>query len=1631
MIPSIFKKMILIGGLFILGSMLFTTPVLGDWNDLEEGEHRAYGSEKEKKYPINAFIIEKEEWEGHYALMILGFYKNVDYPKYTYSRFFPFYSNLKSKIDNREKTWGPLYLYYNKIEGDKETTHLFPLYYSRLQKKSADRSLLYLIWWGNKSTYRESSYFNIYPLFYHDYSMGKEKKSRESETTFIPFFYHKSLEWDSKGKEQYEIEQASIFYYRHSRDSDAEGGKLKTVWIPLIPLVYYKTTADYTHTNLFWLFDIAWQKDELKRSWFVPLWLMGFGDDGYKHFLPPVYLSTYHKDGSYYKSLIPAFIAWKSIGTHYGESQYKRYEKKSLYTPVYCSHDKTSYGTKPDEKRVEEDTFWYPVLPLYYSSYERERGTHRNLLWIVDWHKEESGNLKRFWIIPIAFYNRHVEGDPLKQHTETKSFYSPFYCSYDKAGYNFKKSDKTIEEDSLWYPILPLYYSSYERGKGTHRNALWLFDWHKNDSGNMKRFWFIPVAFYKKDSYLHILPPVFLSWETPQADYYLGPLFYQKRHTEGHQTYALLMWHSYYEPRGEGQTHVLPLFYSLRSDSKDYHENTHTLLPLWYYSYFHNRETHVEGRSSITALWYYDRESIIPSKDKEINTGTRFCLPIIPVIFYSYSSVQESHKNFLMVFDWKRDGKGNLSRFWLPFPLVMNKMGEGGYRYVLPFFFRPSGWTEKKGYSFGPFHYHRWNEEEDLYWVAIRYHRENRVKKEEVSHWIPLYYSWSNTRFLWMNKSTGTLFLPVVLNYEDEKRTLHVNILGYARSTLKGPLTPGVSLGVGTTKKDPNKWYLDTDVSWLYEVVLVSYRDSFRKFWKSKDAVDTDKPVSDIKPEEASIGKKTEGKPVPPVKTVIATGKKASDKKAVDTKLAKDASPKPRMKKDKTISRETSEHYFGWKILFGWTQYEKADTKRHWHMLPLGWVSWDEESAYKMHVTPVYLSFKDEEEEYFAAFPILPLPLYGYRNQGDSYVNVYFINAYWSEYDAAKKEYEYTILWPFINWYGSPDRNGWRLFPLFWHKENLKKESYAIRTITPVYFRNLKTYQDGHITDFALSPYFMSYKTQREDNIDHTVFFPVIPVVYYSLDQKSFEYEAGSKTDGFMVKGQYKTEKFMFFPLFFDVNRQVSKSSEKKPRRYYTLYGLPLLYYDSYSGPVEGKETSDETHREKSFFLMGFYRHSSPEKSITAWFPFFYRSRTDARIHYNIVGIIDWERDLKASERTVMGLPLFYYKNRKKDGYMTVPLLLTHHAWEGDDESRLYLLGLFHYRSNIPNKEKKVALYPVFHYKTEKNKGHLTFPLLLTHRAWEGDDESRLYLLGLFHYRNNIPQKEKKVALYPLFHYQDYKDTGHFSIPLLLSYYGWETEKERELCLLGILQYKNNRPRQEKSFALFPLVMSRWSPKGYSHLFAFTYWHDSETYSRQNLYFLYDHENFVKDQRQVWDLLFGTVEYESSRELSRFRMFYGVLAGYTNYRNRPDYSFNILWLGAEKRDRSFELNIIPLWYYDRYDDNTRHIIPPLLSYISTSPNEEFRLLVGSLLWYKNYNPVERVGSSRVLFWGMLWNEVYKKERGFHSVGMLWDLLFDYETETETGYSKFSILKFLYKRVELNGEVSHRVMGIKL
>ena len=56
--------------------------------------------------------------------------------------------------------------------------------------------------------------------------------------------------------------------------------------------------------------------------------------------------------------------------------------------------------------------------------------------------------------------------------------------------------------------------------------------------------------------------------------------------------------------------------------------------------------------------------------------------------------------------------------------------------------------------------------------------------------------------------------------------------------------------------------------------------------------------------------------------------------------------------------------------------------------------------------------------------------------------------------------------------------------------------------------------------------------------------------------------------------------------------------------------------------------------------------------------------------------------------------------------------------------------------------------------------------------------------------------------------------------------------------------------------------------------------------------------------------------------------------------------------------------------------------------------------------------------------GTLYNEVKYPERKYHARGSFWGLLWDYETEEETGFTKFTILKGLYKYRDRNGESDH-------
>ena len=188
----------------VLVLLLLAAPSLGrdrtqgDWSDLFEGEKKVYGSEKEEKYSwLMGPIGERENWEGHSSFMFLTWIKYTDYPKYKECYWIPFYYNLDSKIDNREKFWGFLWpglYYYHKKDGPEELTVHIPVYFSSIKEHEWDRSILYLFWWGktdNKNTGDRKSYNALYPFYRYTWQINDRTGQEETKFIIYPLYYYK------------------------------------------------------------------------------------------------------------------------------------------------------------------------------------------------------------------------------------------------------------------------------------------------------------------------------------------------------------------------------------------------------------------------------------------------------------------------------------------------------------------------------------------------------------------------------------------------------------------------------------------------------------------------------------------------------------------------------------------------------------------------------------------------------------------------------------------------------------------------------------------------------------------------------------------------------------------------------------------------------------------------------------------------------------------------------------------------------------------------------------------------------------------------------------------------------------------------------------------------------------------------------------------------------------------------------------------------------------------------------------------------------------------------------------------------------------------------------------------------
>ncbi|HDP80130.1 MAG TPA: hypothetical protein ENN21_04735 [Spirochaetes bacterium] len=1236
-----------------------------DWSDLDEEERRIFGSEKEEKYDINAFFVEKESWENHESLMVFWLYKAVDYPRYRSLRVLPFWYRLDSKIDNRRKTVIPLFLYYNRRDGEQRLTAC-PLYFSRLDSRSYDRSLLYLFWWG---------------------------KTRGEQST---------------------------------------------------------------------------------ASWF---------------FIPPVYHKDFHRERKWY--------------------------------------DRTS---------TEEGSTW--ISPLWYSKYYLY--DHANVL-----------VRNRTMISPLHYYSSHEE--------------------------------KTADRKTLtwWAPLVPLTYH-HTSSSGGHRNFLWLVDysWSRADGADrLERFWFIPLLFRKPGvgGYTHVLPPVFMRFKTAEDEHY---------------------------------THIFPLYARWKSSMAFYREGENR----WDVKY---------TGGTLTPLFGHVKHTAGPEKWEGERYGRTFWFPLLPLFYRSSDTGEGNHVNLLWLLDWRTGPDGSLKRFWL-IPLVFHEAGPGGYRYYFPFYMKRSGWSKQDGASWSLFYYHRWGPGEKTLWIGPHYYHYSEKEKKKTNLWAPLYWHAQSP------EREFTLFLPFYFSYASPRRALNINILGLSKSIAAGP-SPVAGVGVGRSEQG---WYFDTDVSWLYDMASLSTRVTLGK-----------KPViADLEGGEAADGK-LNGEPE---ERVALTDKKSA-------------------------GRETSFYFWGFHLLFGLVAYEQADSHRHFRLLPLSWLSWDKKSGDRVQWFLNYLNYRSGETGYLVFFPF-----YGAQRQGASYRKGYLLTLYWSEYDDREKLREHTVLWPFVNWYHSPAKSGWRFFPFIWHKRFQEGDREITRTISPLYYGSAAAGKESYYAYRASISPFHRYRvesTAGEDSL--TLWFPVLPLVYYSRDrayrQPKIDMEKSVTT--FATRPVLKSEEVssFVFPLYYWSRKKAGDGEPERRTERFMLAGLPLLYYSRELRTAEPDVQGQRyTRRASSFFLLGYYRHIEPR-----------------HYHSNFL------------------LGLYWYTRQTYENRRSLTLLY----------------GIFH-RSSAEERrytriDGKYQSRPV-----EVNTSWL-FPLYYTKRR---DDASS----GGYH---------KKTLLTPLWGTVR-TDPGEGAAgpktvtwaPIIpLSYFKSEPGY-RHWNILGILdrQVDTGGTMGSTRFWLLPLFYTSTTKHEKTRFVLGLYLHRSDHYERQNFMLLYDHRLDSNRGEESYGALLGLARYRVTPEVKQFKLAYGLLMNYRNYREGPDYSFNVLWfLYSQKRsDDYFRTSLMPLWYYGRDDRGWDLCLPPLLTYVNDRGDEgKFQMWALGAFWYRNYRPRQH-RDRRALLLGIPYYRVEKPERGYASTGSLWGLLWEYETESETNFSKFSLLKFLYKRVDMNGEVSHRVMGIR-
>lgn len=774
-----------------------------DFSDLEETRVKVYGSEKDKKYRLDGFFIEWENWPrenpSHNHFHFFWFANTTNYPKFKKNQVFPFFSNIESKIDPRKST-NYLLLYNSSVDRDKnETTILFPFYFA-----------------GNSSI-NKSNYLGIFPFFYKS---NKNLNSYNESKLLLPGFYKTSTN-DFKNKESSKFSISPFYVSNSSKSQDIEYSKS---WFPIIPFYYTSEDNKNKHNNIAWLLDTNRNKltEKIDRFWFLPIFY--WKKEEYLNIFP-LYFNTLSKteDSDDWFGIIPPIYRSYSPNhsTFYFLNFYKSTQKISTTKDSFTIFFPFYFHSNNNQN---ESFTLFPIL--YLNQKDKDSSSHTNLLLLYDHGLDKDSNLDRLWLMPFYFYKKDAynyivpfffqNSTNNKQQNEMTSnswfgILPPIYRSYSQNHSTFylinfftsNKKDKSKEENvTTFFPFyfhsdnslnesmtfIPLlYYNNRETTLNSHTNVLLAYDHSLDNEGNLNRLWIVPFYFYKKNSYKYIVPFYFSNDESsqPKDSTIWGPFYYIKKTESVQEKYFLL----YYESQDKGKfidshiTNIFPFFYS----------------------------------------WDSKTSKVIQAKT-ELDKG----FYLFPIFYKNENTNKETYSNLVGLVSWTKDNKDELIQNTI-FPVRFYKKDSYSIWFPFSFQFGKTETSSKAGKRWGAFFYSSWSPEEEKLWIFNYYSDQDKKNELHSKTFFPIYHSWKK------ENSNGTLVFPFYIDadFRDEKDkdkfdNFNLNILGIASQTSKGIFQPSFSFDGGKKSK---YYYLDTDISWLYYAFRISNRTS-NKFIK-------------------------------------------------------------------------------------------------------------------------------------------------------------------------------------------------------------------------------------------------------------------------------------------------------------------------------------------------------------------------------------------------------------------------------------------------------------------------------------------------------------------------------------------------------------------------------------------------------------------------------------------------------------------------------------------------------------------------------------------------------------------------------------------------------------------------------